>query len=261
MTQLSQSSDVIFITSFALQLTTNAEHGNRLFERKQNMDVNGATDIATNANPPPSNPDTVSSKEANEFKETMDCSTTSNDRSTPSDDSSKQSQGTSNSYPMILATRPPINLAQSTGTNGTGAMRLSQGQVTAPKSENRPELEKIANDPKVSPEIDKAWNASNPNGPGAKHEKGFWVSKDDKTGALSVTPFPDNGTNDSLTPGSPPSEKGKTVVGFFHTHPNTNGEGYDQGPSEADERFAKSVGVPGLIRSHDGMYYFGPKSP
>jgi hypothetical protein len=148
-----------------------------------------------------------------------------------------------------------------TGTNGTGATQLSQGQVTAPKSAKRPDLEKIANDPTVSAEIDKSWKASNPNGPGAKQEKGFWISKDDKTGALSVTPFPDNGTNDSLTPGSPPSEKGKTVVGFFHTHPNTDGEGYSQGPSKPDEDFAKAVGVPGLIRSHDGMYYYGPKSP
>jgi hypothetical protein len=148
-----------------------------------------------------------------------------------------------------------------TGTSGTQqAQQLAQGgQVTAPKSAKRPDLEKIANDPVVSAEIDKAWAASNPNGPGAKQEKGFWISKDEKTGALSVTPFPDNGTNDSLTPGSPPNEKGKKVVGFFHTHPNTDGEGYKQGPSKEDEDFAKAVGVPGLIKSHDGMYYYGPK--
>jgi hypothetical protein len=66
--------------------------------------VNGATDRVTNANPPPRNPDTVSCKEANKFKQTMDGSTTSND-------SSKQSQGTSNSCPIILATRPPLNSA------------------------------------------------------------------------------------------------------------------------------------------------------
>jgi hypothetical protein len=68
------------------------------------MGVNGATDIVTNANPPPRNPDADSCKEANKFKETMDGSTTSND-------SSKQSRGTSNSCPIILATRPPLNLA------------------------------------------------------------------------------------------------------------------------------------------------------
>ena len=75
------------------------------------MGVNGATDIVTNANPLPRNPDTVSSKEENDFKETIDRSTTSND-------SSKQSQGTSNSYPIILANRPPINLGNQIGQQG-----------------------------------------------------------------------------------------------------------------------------------------------
>ena len=78
------------------------------------MGVNGATDIVTNANPTPRNPDTVSSKEVKDFKETKETV----DRSTTSSNSSKQSQGTSNSYPMILATRPPINLANPTGNQG-----------------------------------------------------------------------------------------------------------------------------------------------
>ena len=143
------------------------------------MDVNGATDIVTIANPPPRNPDTVSSKEeVKEFTETVDRSTTSND-------SSKQSQGTSNSCPFILATRPPINLAHSTGPNGTGAAQLSQGQVTAPKSAKRPDLEKIANDPTVSAEIDKAWKASNPNGPGGTEKKHFGSRK-----MIKQVPFP-----------------------------------------------------------------------
>ena len=67
--------------------------------------VNGATDTV-NANSPARNTGADSSKQVNEFNEAVDRSTTSND-------SSKQSQGTSNSYPiLILATRPPINLAQ-----------------------------------------------------------------------------------------------------------------------------------------------------
>jgi hypothetical protein len=39
------------------------------------MDVNGATDIVTNANPPPRNPDTASPNEVKEFTETVDRST------------------------------------------------------------------------------------------------------------------------------------------------------------------------------------------
>jgi hypothetical protein len=72
--------------------------------------VNGATDIVTSADPPPSTPDTASSKEVKlvkKFEETKEAV----DRSATSNDSSKQSQGASNSYPIILATRPPINLA------------------------------------------------------------------------------------------------------------------------------------------------------
>ena len=73
------------------------------------MDVYGATDTVTN--PPPSNPGTDSSKQVKEFKEAVDRSTTSNNGSQPS-------QGSSNSHPIILATRPPINLAHSTGNQG-----------------------------------------------------------------------------------------------------------------------------------------------
>jgi len=77
-------------------------------------DVHGATNIVTNTNPSARNPDTDSAKEVKQFKETVDRSTTSND-------SAKQSQGASNSsssYPIILATRPPINLARGTGNQG-----------------------------------------------------------------------------------------------------------------------------------------------
>ncbi|TRW14273.1 hypothetical protein [Glacieibacterium frigidum] len=119
-----------------------------------------------------------------------------------------------------------------------------------------PGLESIARDPVVASAIEASWNASNPNTPGAKVETGFWVVRDNATGALSVVQFPSNGTNDSLTPGAPPAIDGKTTVAFFHTHPNTSAEGYTSGPSSADQRFADATGIPGIIRSHDGMYYF-----
>jgi hypothetical protein len=95
------------------------------------MGVNGATDTVTNANPPPRTPDTGSSKEVKEFKEAVDRSTTSND-------SAKQSQGASNtssSYPMILATKPPINLARGTGNQGApsqaGSAAAAAGKTPA----------------------------------------------------------------------------------------------------------------------------------
>jgi hypothetical protein len=74
------------------------------------MDVHGATDIVTNANLGPRNTG-ADSKQAKEFKEAVDRSTTSNN-------SPRQSQGTSNSKPIILATKPPINLGNQIGQQG-----------------------------------------------------------------------------------------------------------------------------------------------
>jgi hypothetical protein len=128
------------------------------------------------------------------------------------------------------------------------------GLPRAPASEIRPELETIANDPAIRPEIDRAWADSNPSGsPTAKQEQGFWILRDSKTQALSVQNFPPGG-RDFMIPGPTPDG----AAAFFHTHPNTVAEGYLQGPSAADARFATSRGIPGIIRSHDGMYYFGP---
>jgi hypothetical protein len=121
-----------------------------------------------------------------------------------------------------------------------------------------PSLETIAKDPVVTAAINRAWTNSNPNTAGKKQETGFWVVRDDKTGKLSIVQFPSNGTRDSLTPGPVPSSPGKTVVAFFHTHPNTVKEGYVNGPSPADQNFATANGIPGIIRSHAGMYYFTP---
>lgn len=128
----------------------------------------------------------------------------------------------------------------------------------APDSANIPALETIANNPTVAAAIEKAWVASNPNGPGAKQEQGFWVLRDNKTGAYSIVNFPSNGTRDSLTPGAVPKVEGKSVAAFFHTHPNTVAEGYRNGPSPADQNFADARGIPGIIQSHNGLYFFNP---
>jgi hypothetical protein len=101
---------VIIITSFARQSTTNARGSETGFEKGHEMDI-GSTDTVNNANPPPRNPDTVSCKEVEKFKEAVDRSTTSNNGSQPS-------QGSSNWNPIILATRPPINLGNPTGKQG-----------------------------------------------------------------------------------------------------------------------------------------------
>jgi len=102
------------------------------------MSVPGATDTVKNANPAPTNTGTVSSDQVKElFKAAVDHSTTSNN-------SSPQSQGTSNSNPIILATRPPINLAHPTGKQGVplyqsqGVGSTSAPQTAAPAKPGKP---------------------------------------------------------------------------------------------------------------------------
>lgn len=153
------------------------------------------------------------------------------------------------------ATAGPAAPSQATPSAPTSDTRIT---TRAPDSANIPSVEAIANDPVVAAAIEKSWNASNPNTPGAKQEQGFWVMRDDKTGALSTVNFPSNGTRDSLTPGAVPAIDGKTAVAFFHTHPNTTAEGYTNGPSPADQNFADARGIPGIIQSHNGLHYFNP---
>jgi hypothetical protein len=140
-----------------------------------------------------------------------------------------------------------------------GKSKSKRKTTVAADSEKRPELEKVANDPKISDQIDKSWDASNPDGPGAKQENGFWVMRDQNTGELSTQPFTTNATRDSIVPGATPSIEGQDTVAFFHTHPNTAADGYLPGPSPADVAFANNRGVPGIIQSHDGLYFFGPQ--
>ena len=172
-------------------------------------------------------------------------------------------EGTQGNAPSAKTAETP-SAAPSTPTQATPATSAptSDTRITtrAPDSANVPSVEAIANDPVVAAAIEKSWNASNPNTPGAKQEQGFWVMRDDKTGALSTVNFPSSGTRDSLTPGAVPAIEGKTAVAFFHTHPNTSAEGFTNGPSPADQNFADARGIPGIIQSHNGMYYFSPNN-
>jgi hypothetical protein len=89
------------------------------------MSVPGATDTVRTTNPAPTNTGTASSRQAKEFKELVDPSTASSN-------SSPQSQGTSNSNPIILAGRPPINLAHPTGKQGVPLYQSQRaGSTTA----------------------------------------------------------------------------------------------------------------------------------
>jgi hypothetical protein len=122
-----------------------------------------------------------------------------------------------------------------------------------PLRSDRAQLEAIANDPVIRTHIDAAWVASNPYGLFPR-EHGFWISRDEVSGQLFTRPFANLGFEDTIVPGSPPPD----AIAFFHTHPYGGIQLGAAPPSRDDENRAASLGLPGLIQSHVGMYYFGP---
>lgn len=114
------------------------------------MDVHGATETVKIANHALSNAGAVSSKEEKEFNEAVNHSTTLNNGSQPS-------RGSSNSFPIILATKPPINLAHPTGKQGAHQSSENTGESSIMKG-----FEKVSEHPatdavsKVAPEVAKA---------------------------------------------------------------------------------------------------------
>jgi hypothetical protein len=122
-----------------------------------------------------------------------------------------------------------------------------------PPRNDLPQLQAIANDPVIRAHIDAAWTASNPYGLFPK-EHGFWISRDDVSGQLFTRPFANRGDLDTIVPGSPPPD----AIASFHTHPYGGIQLGAALPSREDETFAARVGLPGLIQSHVGVYYFGP---
>lgn len=98
------------------------------------MSVPGATDTAKNTNPAPRNSGASSSNDVKEFKEAVKNSTTSNK-------GSQSSQTTSNSNPIILASRPPVNLAGKQGAplhQPLGAGSTTAQQAATPAKPGKP---------------------------------------------------------------------------------------------------------------------------
>jgi hypothetical protein len=141
------------------------------------------------------------------------------------------------------------------GEGGTSEdLEQSLGTATdQPPRDDLPPLQDIANDPSIRSQINDAWTASAPNGR-SPQEHGFWISRNETTGQLFIRPFANAGSAASITPGPVPDD----AVAFFHTHPNSPDYGFIAGPSIGDARYATATGLPGLILSHNGMYYFGP---
>ena len=60
--------------------------------------------------------------------------------------------------------------------------------------------------------------------------------------------------------GNPPHMSEHVVVGVFHTHPNPSAEGWEPGPSGADQYADERDGVPDLIRADNGIHLSGPEA-
>jgi hypothetical protein len=102
------------------------------------MSVPSATDTAKNTSPAPANTGAASANQVKQFNEAVKSSTTSNTGSQPSQ--GQPSQGTSNANPIILAGRPPVNLAprqgvplyQSQGAGNTTAQKAAPAKPGKP---------------------------------------------------------------------------------------------------------------------------------
>lgn len=121
-----------------------------------------------NTNVPPQNYGGVSPKQVEEFKEAVNHSTTSSNasgiQSSKGEHTPEHSQDTSKSFPFVLATRPPINLGNPTGKQGTplydtqgkGSKAGSETKAPSPMTTSKYETRGLPGelDPKYD---DKAW--------------------------------------------------------------------------------------------------------
>src|SRR6202000_1655731 len=130
----------------------------------------------------------------------------------------------------------------------TGAFQnLFNDQVEERKEAEEQKLQSIANDPSVKAARTKAWTDSNPDAPtdAGRKEHAFWVYQDNQTGEYSVVDVSkaaaDAVTNHSIVPGAAPVIDGKSVVAYFHTHPNPHFDGdliFDYATSPPDKDFS-----------------------
>ena len=138
------------------------------------------------------------------------------------------------------------------GNSLSQELRRFPASDQSPRSDRR-ELDAIANDPLIRAYMDEAWIASNPYGI-YPNEHGFWISRDEVSGQLFTRPFATSGVGNIIDPGPPPPD----AIAFFHTHPYGGIQLGAAPPNFRDEAVAARLGLPGLIQSHVGVYYFGP---
>jgi len=122
-----------------------------------------------------------------------------------------------------------------------------------------PTSSELLNHPVVRQALDQAWLDSQTEEPLQRHEEGGWIYMDTQSGQLTIKRsqifFPA-----AIDLSSPPIVSGSVVVAKFHTHPQPSAEGWNPGPSPADQTIDARNGVPDLIRAVDGVHVSGPQS-
>jgi uncharacterized Zn-binding protein involved in type VI secretion len=118
---------------------------------------------------------------------------------------------------------------------------------------DRPDLDKLSQEPGVRKDMDNAWNQTLQDG----KEHGGWIVRSDETGDLYTVPFT-TGSNNSINVGDHPYN----AIAFYHTHPGAStGVGtYMLPPSPADHSVAASENLSGIVRTSGGNYFYGPQN-
>lgn len=120
-----------------------------------------------------------------------------------------------------------------------------------------PSASELERHPVVVAALLAAWMDSDADSPADRHEEGGWIYQDLTSGEIRIErASPGIQTAIDLT--GLPRVNNSVVVGKFHTHPNPTAEGWDPGPSRADQRVDALHGVPDLIQADNGVYHSGP---
>jgi len=108
--------------------------------------------------------------------------------------------------------------------------------------------------------IEEAWADSNyASLPVIRHEHGGWIYQANKKGddTIKVLSAP-TGKYRTIDLRNPPQMVGFSVIANYHTHPNPSFEGFRARESDADLGLQIKYNVPGLLRSEEGMSWYGP---
>jgi proteasome lid subunit RPN8/RPN11 len=156
-----------------------------------------------------------------------------------------------NSINRTAAAPDVINLEQW----GGGLARLSQRlrDYRCPLTGERLKTHKV-----VINALNEAWRISNHGTPHAL-EAGGWIYQDRRGRLTHLLQEPKYWEPRAVKEhGDPPDFQDRVVVALYHVHPNYTRPDDDPEPSGPDVKLAKKYRVPGLVKSRNGIYVYGP---